>query len=135
MKRITLLLLFLSVNTWGSYIPNAVTSGGSKFRVESVLFAGNATPSAVCSGATCTIALQSSSWVSSITRVSAGVYTVSIASGTFSATPMCICSTGYNAVASPSICGSGNSSPSSTSFTVNANSADNVVWLMCMGPR
>lgn len=44
-----------------------------------------------CTASPCTVEKQSGSWVSSVTRTGAGLYTVSVASGIFSDYPSCTC--------------------------------------------
>lgn len=94
-----------------------------------------------CSSSPCTIASQSGSWVSSVTRTGTGAYTLNIASGIFSATPTCHCTS--NAYASANTVCSGPTSggtPSATRWDFNtidlANAAtDSGFEIICMGPR
>jgi hypothetical protein len=44
-----------------------------------------------CTSSPCTIAYQSGSWLASVTRAGIGAYSLNVNSGTFSATPTCVC--------------------------------------------
>jgi hypothetical protein len=121
-------------------INNSITTNAAgAWRVESVNFGGAASggyPTSACTSSPCVIASQSGSWVTSVTRVSAGEYAVNFAAGMFSATPMCTCTAGIGAVTSTEACGPGTPAPSPSSYTVyTLGSVDNGLVVMCMGPR
>ena len=122
-----LLVLVMSAYLTGAYFPNTITSSGVKQRSERV------TVSATCSASPCTIASQSGSWVSSITRASAGTYTVNFTSGIFSAAPSCdVMSDNYIQYFS--------ALPSTSSFSFRTTDLtgtfqDTKFNIICMGPR
>lgn len=66
-------------------VNSVVSSSAGVERVERVRV------TTICSTSTCTIDSQSGSWVTSITRSSAGTYALNIAAGVFSSTPTCVC--------------------------------------------
>jgi hypothetical protein len=90
----------------------------------------------VCTASPCTVALQSGSWVSSVTRTSTGNYSVNIASGTFSNNPTCVVSAG--GTTNPTI-QMNSITPTLVSFiTATGNSGavvDTYLQIICMGPR
>jgi hypothetical protein len=98
-----------------------------------------------CSGSPCTIASQSGSWVTSVTRSATGTYTANLTSGIFSATPTCTCNADYtySDANAPYICIMDTSGSSSTAVkfaTVTGNGGssahiDASFGLVCMGPR
>lgn len=89
---------------------------------------------ATCNASPCTIASQSGSWLSSITRASTGSYSLNFASGMFSAVPSCTI-----LPANPSeIRMSG--TPTTSAFTFQTfdsagSFADGGFSVLCMGPR
>lgn len=94
------------------------------------------TVTSTCSASPCTIASQSGSWVSSITRASTGDYTLNFVSGIFAAAPACNCTISGNTSA---ICFMVNN-PNTSSFqfrTLNSSASltDSQFHITCMGPR
>lgn len=63
---------------------NAPVSNAINERIERLKVTGN------CAASPCTIASQSGSWASSVTRSGTGEYAVNFASGMFSAAPSCV---------------------------------------------
>lgn len=96
-----------------------------------------------CSSSPCTIAQQSGSWISSVTRNSAGNYTLNIASGMFSSTPTCTCVSNVYGTSHSYCSGPNNTTtPSATSWSfetknsTNASTnADSSFEIICMGPK
>lgn len=94
-----------------------------------------------CTASPCTSLTQSGSWLTSVTRSSVGSYVLNIASGMFSATPACICSSADtstgNTICTPGVWGTNNST--TITFSTNNNTAgppiDSSVSIICMGPR
>lgn len=91
-----------------------------------------------CTSSPCTIASQSGSWASSVTRTGTGSYTLNIVSGEFSSTPICVCSTG-GAGAGGSCSNFTNTSSTAVSFQTfspsSGTTADGSFNLICMGPH
>jgi hypothetical protein len=120
----------LSYNTPAPILVGGVTSGNTTGgeRVERVTVG-------VPSG--CTVSSQSGSWISS-TSGGASSCTLTIATGTFSSTPTCVCTTDPNTIAS-ALCRLGTVSTTTVSYDIyNSTSgagASEPVHLMCMGPR
>lgn len=90
-----------------------------------------------CSTSPCAIADQSGSWVSSITRLGTGVYSVNFSTGVFSATPTCLVTHTVSAGSANLV---GVYSISSTGAGVESQSAvsspeDMGFSMICMGPR
>lgn len=87
-----------------------------------------------CSTATCTILKQSGSWLTSVTRQSAGNYTLNITSGEFSDVPSCTCSANGNGADTYCEMYWGTGSATSTSVQIHS-SADIGFSVICMGPH
>lgn len=125
----TFLILFFSLlasQAHASYVPNAVYSNGTKERAERVTVTGSATP---------TIATQSGSWVSSLTRNALGDVTVNIAASTFSSAPTCTVSPMLANVCS-FVISTSTSAVRITTQTCTAGAAGDYSYqLLCMGPR
>jgi hypothetical protein len=83
-----LILGFICVSALAAYVPFAITSGGTKERIESACVGGNSTCTADCASSPCTISRNSSAWIT-LTRSTTGAYQGTFAAGTFSATPVC----------------------------------------------
>jgi hypothetical protein len=113
-----------------AYSPKAVISSVARERVERVAV------DAACSGSPCTIADQSGSWVSNVTRSSTGIYSVNIAAGVFSAKPTCVCSS--PGAASNAWCQAYTGSTSAVGIqtqSASGTSVDTNFKVICMGPR
>lgn len=110
----------------------SVISGSSGLeRVE------RARVAASCTSSPCTIASQSSAWLSSITRSAAGTYRANFASGIFSSTPSCII---YGSNNSNIIAFAGSLATSTQFDFVSGNvgslaGTDAGFDIICMGPR
>lgn len=111
-------------------------------RVERLQFGGGASgglATSACTSTPCTIAGQSGSWITSVTRGSAGSYTATIASGLFSSPPYCWGNAGLFGVVTGGFANV--NATSTTQININAYSnagttlTDNVITLFCMGPR
>lgn len=86
-----------------------------------------------CSASPCTIASQSGSWLTNITRASTGNYTFNFASGMFSSAPVC------NVIANGLIA-SINTNPTTSSVIIDTKNTagtntDGQFFILCMGPR
>lgn len=109
-------------------------------RLERAAFGGNTAMTSNCASTPCTIASQSGSWVSSVSRVGAGAYTVNITAGEFSVAPTCTCS-GKSMGFWPVACAVSSVTTSGVTVeTFGATSGSNVlndsaVHIICMGPR
>jgi hypothetical protein len=122
---------------------NSVTSSSAGVELLNRLeFGGNSSASTACTSSPCTIASQSGSWATTVTRTGAGAYTITAASGVFSATPVCLVNeNAANMVATAGECFYKYASSSSTSLTIgcfNTNQsagADTSVDVICMGPH
>lgn len=95
-----------------------------------------------CTASPCTIAKQSGSWLTSITRNTTGTYTLNIASGTFSDTPSCVATASRFGVAdSTFVSGPADSStPSATAYSFKTIDDTGVLrdsgfHVQCQGPR
>jgi hypothetical protein len=115
-------------------IPGSIYSNSSSVeRIERL------SVDSTCSSTPCTITRQSGAWVSSVTRASAGLYTVNIASGTFSAIPTCLVT--QKTADKISIRSNESSINSSTVFNFGAHASDAATAtdiafdIICMGPR
>lgn len=115
-------------------IPEAVTSNNtSRERIE------RANVAATCGASPCTIASQSGSWLSSITRLGTGDYQLNFAAGIFSSTPSCVImpiNTAVNLL-SPNVGSRTRSSTQWGFFAVNAaaGAVDIGFDVICMGTR
>lgn len=120
-----------NVVTLAFSVGNVVTSGSSD-RIERIRVTSD------CTSSPCTIASQSGSWVSSVTRNSTGNYTLNINSGIFSAAPTCNVLAGNtaNLVTFRQV-----AATTSTSFQFlmanysNFAALDGTFDVICMGPR
>lgn len=115
-------------------VPAPVLTGSVSSNASGAERIERAYVAATCTGSPCTIASQSGSWLSSITRASTGSYSLNFASGMFSAVPSCAI-----LPATPSeIRLSG--TPTTSAFTFqtfdsSGNFADGGFSVLCMGPR
>jgi hypothetical protein len=116
----------------------SVTSNSAGLeRVERAQFSAVGGPTVVCSSSPCTIQTQSGSWLSSVTRGSAGVYTANITAGIFSGTPVCVCNSGTS-VDNGAQCSAQFASTSAVNVYVRNSTgtlSDGFPSLICMGPR
>lgn len=93
----------------------------------------------ICTTGSCAIADKSGPWLTSITWVSAGRYTVNFAAGQFSAPPFCKCES-YNAGTGQPNC-RGYSAPTTTTWdiydynTANGTAGNDSFGIMCFGHR
>ena len=86
-----------------------------------------------CSASPCTIASQSGSWLTNITRASTGNYSINFAAGMFSAAPTC------NIIANGLIA-TINTNPTTSAVVIDTKntagtSTDAQFFVQCMGPR
>jgi hypothetical protein len=120
-------------------INNSITTNAAgAWRHEVVSFGGSASGGAAtsaCTSSPCTIAVQTGSWVSSVTRTAAGSYTVTFSAGMFSAPPQCVCISGVGGVVTPTYCGYGLPVPSTSSVGIYTSGIDNAAVVSCDGPR
>ena len=109
----------------------AVVSGGSE-RIE------RASITTSCTSSPCTIARQSGSWLTSVTRTGTGAYTFTIANGTFTSAPTCAFST-TNFSGSASVGHYLSSATTTTAiypvFLAGGSNIDVAVDVICMGPK
>jgi hypothetical protein len=88
-----------------------------------------------CTSSPCTISYQSGSWLTSVTRNSAGNYTLNIASGEFSAPPSCT----FTVAGAAAIFAQFLSVPTATSVNIgtfaSGSTTDSWFSVVCMGPR
>jgi hypothetical protein len=131
----------VSLNTpiGAAIINNSITTNAAgAWRHEVVSFGGSASGGAAtsaCTSSPCTIAVQTGSWVSSVTRTAAGSYTVTFSAGMFSAPPQCVCISGVGGVVTPTYCGYGLPVPSTSSVGIYTSGIDNAAVVSCDGPR
>jgi hypothetical protein len=117
----------------------SVTSNSSGAeRVERIRFGGS-TDRTNCTSTPCTIYNQSGSWVTSVTRVNTGRYTLNFSSGTFSVAPSCTISSA-NIGNKPLACDADLGTTSSINInclnnTSSAYDLDAAANVICMGPR
>jgi len=117
--------LFCAV-AMAAYIPNAITTGGTKYRIEQAKISSTGTVSA-----------ESSDWINGSASVSTGTYTMTLNSGIFSVAPICFSNVdngfinGFSAI---------NGVPSTSTVVVRTynnsgvqTASDNA--LICMGQR
>jgi hypothetical protein len=116
-------------------MPAPVLVGSVTSNSSGALRTEHASVTSTCTSSPCTIALQSGSWVSSITRASTGNYTVNFVAGIFSSAPTCqvtvIGSLGYPTISS---------APTTSSFNIETSQTggsdvDRAFGIICMGPR
>ena len=92
-----------------------------------------------CTSSPCTIASESSSWLTNITRNSTGNYNLVIPAGQFSAAPICICNTLTESINAITCDFSSTSTSTSVSFatflTATGAVTDANFNLICMGAR
>lgn len=130
-----------------SFIANVpVTSDSPCSKVRAPLLVGSVTSNssgaerieratvALCSSSPCTITSQSGTWLSSITRASAGNYTANFPAGMWITAPTCLCTTAggpYTCVPNSTTTTTSNIQVFNNTFT----NADGEIRIMCMGPR
>lgn len=139
-SRFQIQLIPLSPSVSMPNLVGSVTSNttGSE-RIERIRFGGVGGANTNCTSSPCTIQGQSGSWVTSVTRNSAGNYTINFTSGIFASAPVCLCSSVMNGVSGNSVCG--NQAASTSSITTDNRlgstgvATDAEVSVMCMGPR
>ena len=108
---------------------NFVQSNGNGYHIDNITF-GETT---ACSSTPCTIARQSGSWVTSVTRNAAGDYILNIVSGEFSVPPTCTITANG---ASSALANAANTTTSVEIFTYNTSftKVDQAnVNIICMG--
>lgn len=118
-------------------IPGSVYSSSTGVeRIERAIITGGSN-NVVCSSSPCAIQSQSGSWLSGVTRSATGTYSASIASGTFSAAPTCVCSATRPGTG-PTDCSLGEN-PSTSGFSIlthaDGTGQDGWITLHCMGLR
>jgi len=90
-----------------------------------------------CASSPCTIASQSGTWLSSVTRASTGWYTLNFNTGIFSGAPVC----SFTVKDTNNLVFQQNTSASSSSYQVKSHRGstgtieDSEFTVMCMGPR
>jgi hypothetical protein len=119
-------------------IPGSVFSNSSGIERTERAIVGTTS----CTSSPCTIAKQSGSWLTSITRNTTGTYTLNIASGIFSDTPSCVVTASRFGVAdSTFVSGPADSStPSATAYSFKTiddtgTLRDSGFHIQCQGPR
>ncbi len=142
MRRIKLvhyLIWFIfSVSAFAANVPKVVTSDVRGIRVEYGNFGGAVENTDRCAASPCTVYRASGSWISSVTRASAGIYTINITAGIFGTQPACV-ARGVEDGTGPVVCGKA-SATNTTSFTIacwrsTGVAADASVEVICVGPR
>lgn len=129
LRTVVIILLMISMPVGASYVPNVITSAGTKERVERAKI--------TLSGGTPSITTQSGSWLSSVTDGGVGLPQPQITANTFSAAPVCVCSTAEDN-SSGIECSVQSTSTSNVLIRTRNNSGtltDETVSLICMGPR
>lgn len=115
------------------FVGGVSSSQNNAVRVESACF-GTTNCNTVCSASPCFVS-QDGNWISSITRASAGTYTVNFVSGIWASEPRCVL---QNRLGNRLFYGINTHSTSSLSLAVD-NSAgspsDGSFSIICMGPR
>ena len=114
-------------------VNSVVSSAAGVTRVEAACF-GTTNCNTICSASPCFVA-QEGSWISSVTRASAGVYTVNFVAGTFSSEPRC---TLQNRTGNRRFYGVNAHSASSISIAADDSAgtpADTAFSILCTGPR
>lgn len=114
-------------------LTGSVTSNSqSALRIESVAVTSD------CTSSPCTIARQSSAWVSSIARTGTGEYTINFVSGVFSSTPDCYCSSISVGITATNCAKNLLESTSSVRFlttTMAGANTNSTFSVSCIGPR
>ena len=88
-----------------------------------------------CTSSPCTIASQSGSWLTSITRSATGTYSINYASGTFSAAPTCVCN---SSISQNRFCSTQSATTTSVSILMADQTntlVDSAFNILCMGAR
>ena len=109
----------------GSVTSNA--SGAERFERAQV--------TSSCTSRPCTIASQSGSWLTSITRSATGTYSINYPSGTFSAAPTCVCNSSIN---QNRFCSTQSATTTSVSILMADQTntlLDSAFNILCMGAR
>lgn len=117
-----------NVTPFPALVGSVTSNSSGQERVERV------SVTSVCSSTPCTIARQSGSWLSSISRSSTGTYSANFAAGAFSEAPSCVCSVSTTT----NICDNVSSTTSAATFTTRGTGgslADATFNLICMGPK
>lgn len=122
---------------------NSISSNSaSALRMEYAQFGGGASgglATSACTGSPCTLAANSASWISSVTRSGTGAYSATIAGGVFSSVPYCWGNSGLFGVATGGIANVNATSTTALNINTYANNgsgaADAVVTMYCIGPR
>jgi hypothetical protein len=88
-----------------------------------------------CTASPCTIADQSGSWVTNVTRSGTGTYAVNIVAGRFSSAPTCSCNPSTGNV----FCSALSATTSAVTFNLRNTSSqadtDGAFGIICIGPR
>lgn len=113
---------------------SSTTAGQEHIERASVGGVGSMNAPTACGSSPCTIYTQSGSWLTSVSRSSAGVYTLNIAASEFSAAPSCVFSNGTSQIAISSGATS-TSIPLATFTQATSTPADSTFNVICMGPR
>jgi len=126
----------ITANTPAPLLVGSVTSNSSGLeRVERAHVNGG-NDATDCTSSPCTIATQSGSWVTSVTRSGVGSYQVNFTAGNFSNSGSCTCSTStasINATCTSKFMTS--SSVTVRSHTGGGSLVDGIFDIICMGPR
>ena len=105
-------------------------------RIERVSVNGS-----VCSSSPCTLASQTGSWVTSITRSATGSYTLNIAAGMFTSAPICMIQNALLLATSHVVFGINQSSATTTAVSFTSSTAtgaaaqDSAFNIICMGAK
>lgn len=114
-------------------VNSVVSSHAGVARTEAACF-GTTNCNTICSASPCFVS-QEGSWISSVTRASAGVYTVNFVAGTFSSEPRCSL---QNRTGNRRFYGVNSHSASSISIAADDSAgtpADTAFSILCTGPR
>jgi hypothetical protein len=88
-----------------------------------------------CTSSPCTIASQSGSWLTNITRSTTGTYAINYPSGTFSAAPTCVCN---SSISQNRFCSTQSATTTSVSILMTDQTntlLDSAFNILCMGAR
>lgn len=116
-------------------VGGVTSSSSGMIRIESVSFGGASEPS-TCTSTPCTIYRQSGA-VTSVTRTSAGIYTINFSAGVFSAAPVCVVMQGAFSLSQFAQRTATNPTATTYNFQTLVNSVQGDAWgdIICMGPR
>jgi hypothetical protein len=129
----------LPIVGWTQTMPAPLLVGSVTSNSSGLERSERARVTTICTSTPCTIADQSGSWLTSVSRASTGVYTINIATGIFSAAPTCEVSVSDAGFFPLLFVGTGTPSATAVGFQTrkysDSSAMDSAFNIRCQGPR